>query len=95
MLWLLFPWERNLTPSAQQTGRTLGAVWTDAENLVPIRFNSWTIQPLASPYTNYINRDMLQKFGEKKLEGRDHLEDIGTDGIIILNFILQIQDVRL
>jgi hypothetical protein len=65
MPWLLYPWERNLIPCAQQKGWVLGPVWTDVEKLVPTRFNSWTIQPLASPYTNYISKGMLQKFGEK------------------------------
>jgi hypothetical protein len=37
---------------------------------------------------------MCAKFWSEKLQGRDHSEDLGTDGRIILEWILEKQGVK-
>ena len=49
------PRERDPVPIVLEAGWALGTVWTGAENLAPpTGFNPWTIQPIASRYTNYV-----------------------------------------
>ena len=48
----LCPQGRDPVPTAQEAGWTPGPVWTGAENLAPTGFDSRTIQPLASRYTD-------------------------------------------
>ena len=45
---------KDPVPIVQQAGWAPGPVWTGAENLTPPPgFDPWTIQPLASRYTDY------------------------------------------
>jgi len=47
-LWPLYPREGEPVPIMQEAGCTPGAVWTHAENLAPTRFDSRTVQPVAT-----------------------------------------------
>jgi hypothetical protein len=47
--------ERERIPTVQEARRTLGSVWTGAENLAPPRFDPRTAQPVARRYTDYVN----------------------------------------
>ena len=50
--------QRHATPALpqvsilQEAGWASGSVWTGAENLAPAGFDPWTVQPVASHYTN-------------------------------------------
>jgi len=51
MLWLLYPWEIS---STHCTGDWIGlrACLNGMENVTPVGFNSWTVQPITSHYSN-------------------------------------------
>jgi hypothetical protein len=50
---------KDPVPIVQEAGWAPGPVWTDAENLAPPPgFDPWTIQLVASRYTNYATRLM-------------------------------------
>jgi hypothetical protein len=51
--WPHYPQERELVPILQEVGSYQGPVWMGAENVAPPGFNSQTVQPVASGYTNY------------------------------------------
>jgi hypothetical protein len=46
------PPERDPVPIVQEAGWAPGQVWTGAENLAPPGFDPWTLQPVASRYTD-------------------------------------------
>jgi hypothetical protein len=46
------PWESPL-PFAQEDGWDPTPVWAGAENIAPYGFEPQTVQPVASPYTDY------------------------------------------
>jgi hypothetical protein len=52
-LWLLFTPGKDPVPIVQKAGWAPGPVWTGAENLTPPGFDSWTVQSVASRYTEY------------------------------------------
>jgi hypothetical protein len=53
----LFTPGKDPVPIVQEAGWAPGLVWTGAENLTPPpRFDPWTVQPVASRYTNYATR---------------------------------------
>ena len=47
---------KDPVPIVQEAGRASGPVWTGAENLAPPGFDPWTVQPVASCYTDYATR---------------------------------------
>jgi hypothetical protein len=53
MPWPLYPRERDPITTVQEAGWAPGPVWTGAENHDPLGFDSRTIQPIRSHYTNY------------------------------------------
>jgi hypothetical protein len=50
---LLFTSGKDPVPIVQEAAWAPGLVWTGAENLAPPGFDSRTIQPIASHYSNY------------------------------------------
>ena len=50
----LFTPGKDLVPIVQEAGWAPGPVWTGAENLAPLRFDPWTVQPVASHYTDSV-----------------------------------------
>jgi hypothetical protein len=59
----LFTPGKDLVPIVQEAGWTPGTVWTGAENLAPPGFDTRTVQPIASRYTDYATRptfDLVQ-----------------------------------
>ena len=50
---LLYAWGRDLVPIVQEAGLASGPVWMSLENLAPTRVRTWTVQTIASCYTNY------------------------------------------
>ena len=54
----LFTPEKDPVPIVQEAGWAPGPVWTGAENLPPPPpgFDPWTVQPVASRYTDYATR---------------------------------------
>jgi hypothetical protein len=54
---LLFTPGKEPVPIVQEAGWAPGPVWTGMENLAPQPgFDLWTVQPVASRYTDYANR---------------------------------------
>jgi hypothetical protein len=52
--WSLYPLDRKLVPTVQETGWAPVLFWSGAGNLVPITgFNPQTLQSVASRYTHY------------------------------------------
>ena len=51
-LLLLYPRKRDTVPIVQEAGWTPGPVWTGAENSPPLGFDPWTVQLVASRYTD-------------------------------------------
>jgi hypothetical protein len=49
---LLYPRQKETVIVVQETGWVPGTVWTNAENLALTRFESRTVQPVASRYTD-------------------------------------------
>ena len=49
---LFTPW-KDPVPIVQEAGWAPGPVWKGAENLDPSGFEPWTVQPVASRYTDY------------------------------------------
>jgi hypothetical protein len=47
------PWEREPIPIVQEAGWASGPLWTGTENLAPPGFDPWTVQPIASGYTDW------------------------------------------
>jgi hypothetical protein len=56
------PQERDLVPTAQETGWAVGPVWTYLENLALPGYEPWTIQPVASHNINYFIPDLLSSY---------------------------------
>ena len=52
MAWSLYPLETDPIPIVEEAGWATGPVWTGAGNLAPPRFNSKTVQPIQSCYTD-------------------------------------------
>jgi hypothetical protein len=52
----LFTSGKEPVPIVQEAGRAPGPVWKVTENLAPTGIRSWTVQPVASCYTDYANR---------------------------------------
>jgi hypothetical protein len=52
----LFTPGKDLVPILQEAGWAPGPVWTGMENLVPTGIRSWTVQPIASRYTDSATR---------------------------------------
>jgi len=52
-VWPHYPQEREPVHIVQEAGWYQGPVWMSAENVAPPGFDSQTIQPVASGYTNY------------------------------------------
>ena len=46
------PPEKDPVSILQEAGWTPGPVWMGAENLAPPGFDPWTVQPVASRYTD-------------------------------------------
>jgi len=65
-----YPLHRSLDGHYNQTGQML-------------KISSPPGSILGPPYTNYISRDMLRKFGEKPWGGKDHSEDIRRDNFYL------------
>jgi len=53
----LFTPGKDPVPIVQEAGWAPGPVWTGAENLAPHRFVPRTVQPVASRYTDWSNRE--------------------------------------
>jgi hypothetical protein len=49
----LFTPRKDPVPIVQEAGWASGPVWTGTENIAPQGFRPWTVQPVASHYTNY------------------------------------------
>ena len=47
---------KDPVPILQEAGWAPGPVWTGVENLAPPGFDPWTVQPVASHYTDYASR---------------------------------------
>jgi hypothetical protein len=55
--WPLFTPGKDPGPTAQEAGRVPAPVWTGVENLaLTPGFDPWTVQPVASRYTDYTTR---------------------------------------
>jgi hypothetical protein len=52
----LFTAGKDPVPIVQEAGWAPGLVWTGAENLAPPGFDPWTVQTVASRYTDYATR---------------------------------------
>ena len=52
----LFTPGKDPVPIVQEAGWAPGPVWTGAENLAPTGIPSWTVQPVASHYTDWATR---------------------------------------
>jgi hypothetical protein len=50
---LLYSQERDPVPIVEEAGWAPGTVWMHMENLAPPGFHPWTVQPVASCYTDY------------------------------------------
>jgi hypothetical protein len=48
----LYPRERDPATIVQEAGWAPELVWTDGENIAPPGFDPWTVQPVASRYTD-------------------------------------------
>jgi len=53
------PLGKDPTPIVQEAGWAPGPVWTGAENLTPNGIDPWTVQPVASHYTDYATRPII------------------------------------
>jgi len=58
MLWPLFTPGKDPVPTVE-AGWAPGPVWIGVENLAPPGFNTHTVQPVVSRYTDYATRPML------------------------------------
>jgi hypothetical protein len=50
----LYPRKRDMVPIVQEAGWAPGPFWTGAENSPPLGFDPWTVQLVASRYTDYV-----------------------------------------
>jgi hypothetical protein len=55
----LFTPGKDPVPIVQKAGWAPGLVWAGAENLTPTGFDPWTIQPIASRYTDWATQPTL------------------------------------
>ena len=64
----IFTPRKDLVPIVQEVGWASGPIWTGAEILSPPGFDSRSVQPVASHYTDYATRQMRNKVTENAVE---------------------------
>jgi len=53
---------KDPVPIVQEAGWASGPVWTGAEKLVPPGFDTRTVQPVGSRYTDYATRHTFDRY---------------------------------
>jgi hypothetical protein len=91
----LFTHGKDLAPIVQKAGWAQGQSGQVRKILLPLGFDPWTVQPVASRYTDYATRSFVtvhhdQNFWLEKLQARQNLSEANTDKKIILKLIVQI-----